>query len=118
MLPSQDVVVWWQMNSSFTANCVEPSTLSWMDFAALDGVHVGTPEAAADVLEGSECVVAGGSATPLTKMGLEGHCLCGVNAGGNLAMSHNLACQLVLLPVSGCTDSACVAMSYISSICS
>ena len=46
-----------------------------MAFAALDGVHVGTPEAAADVLEGSECVVVGGSATPLTKMGLEGNCL-------------------------------------------
>ena len=47
-------------------NCVEPSTLSWRAFAALDVVHVGTPEVAANVLVGSECVVVGGSATPLT----------------------------------------------------
>ena len=106
------------MNSSVSANCVEPSTLYWRAVAALDGVHVGTPEAAAEVLEGSECVVVGGSATPLTKTGLEGNCMCGVNAGGYLALSRNLACQLVLLPVPGCFDSACVAMSYISSTCS
>ena len=84
------------MNSSLSANCVEPSTPSWRAFAALDGVHVGTPEVAANVLVGFECVVVGGSATPLTKTGLEGHCLCGVNAGGNLALSHNVACHLVL----------------------
>jgi hypothetical protein len=82
MLSSQDLVVWWQMNYSCTAKCVEPSTLSWMDVAALDGVHVGTPEAAADVQEGSEGAVVGGSGTPLTKIGLEDHCLCGVAAGG------------------------------------
>jgi hypothetical protein len=64
MLSSQDVISWWQMNSSSTANCAEPSTLSWMDFAAPDGVHVGTPEAAADFLEGSEAAAVGGSGTP------------------------------------------------------
>ena len=64
MLSSQDVVSWWQINSSIIANRAEPSALSWMDFAAPDGVHVGTPEAAADFLEGSEAAAAGGSATP------------------------------------------------------
>ena len=64
MLSSQDVISWWQMNYSITANCAEPSTLSWMDLAAPDGVHVGTPEAAADCLESSEAAAACGSATP------------------------------------------------------